>query len=190
MRKYKRTNCSFCQKDISVTNLERHEKTCKNNSNPDHSYALKWRESFDSNRSSHKPMGGANQTLSGLKRLSEVAIANNLGGHTSKQKLYFQKLDGTVIFLQSSYEIKFAELLEEMSIEWSRPDPLNWIDEYGKNHRYYPDFKVGDIYVDTKNDYLAVKDLPKIKAVQNQNDVDVRIVTQDMINKEYIASLV
>lgn len=190
MRKYKRTSCKFCQKDISTTNIERHEKTCQNNPSPDHSYSLKWRQSFDSNRSEHKPMGGANQTPSGLKRLSELAIAKNLGGHTSKQKLYFEKLDGTVVFLQSSYEIEFAKLLEGMSIEWSRSNPLHWIDENGTGHRYYPDFKVGDVYIDTKNDFLAIKDLPKIEAVRQQNGVDVRIVTKDMINKEYIASLV
>lgn len=77
-----------------------------------------------------------------------------------------------------------------MVIDWSRPPPLTWIDECGIIHRYYPDFKVGEIYIDTKNDYLAVKDFPKIERVRTQNNIDLRIVTEDMINKDFIATLV
>lgn len=123
------------------------------------------------------------------RKLSKIAKQNQFGGHTSKRKLYFQKKNGEVVYLQSSYEIKFAELLEELHIEWSRPEPLMWIDELGIDHRYYPDFKIGNIYVDTKNDYLAVEDLPKIIAVREQNDVDIRIVTLNQITKEFITSL-
>jgi hypothetical protein len=122
-------------------------------------------------------------------RQSKNAIARGLGGHTSKQKLYFEKNDGSVVYLQSSYEIRFAKILEALRIEWSRPEPLPWIDDSGKSHRYYPDFKVGKIYIDTKNDYLAVKDKPKIDAVVEQNNVDVRIVTEKLITKEYILAL-
>lgn len=98
--------------------------------------------------------------------------------------------DGTEVYLQSSYEILFATLLDEMNIEWSRPEPLEYIGDDGKHHRYYPDFKISSVYVDTKNDYLAVKDLPKIDAVRTQCNVDIRIVTKENLNKEYIATLV
>jgi hypothetical protein len=67
---------------------------------------------------------------------------------------------------------------------------LTWIDINSVSHRYYPDFKIGSVYIDTKNDYLAIKDLPKIMAVREQNGVDVRIVTKDLITKEFIATLV
>lgn len=91
--------------------------------------------------------------------------------------------------MQSSYEIKFATLLDELNIEWSRPDPLTWIDDNGGDHRYYPDFLVGNIYIDMKNDYLAIKDKPKIDTVRHQNKVDIRIVTKDFITKDYILAL-
>ncbi len=119
-------------------------------------------------------------------KLSELAKQRGLGGHTSKQKLFFEKNNGEIIYLQSSYEIAFASILEKLNITWERPSPLKWIDDKQIEHRYYPDFKIGNVYVDTKNDYLAIIDLPKINAVKNQNNIDLRIVTKDMINEDYI----
>ena len=121
--------------------------------------------------------------------MAEIAREKGFGGHTSKKKVYFKKTDGTEVYLQSSYEIRFAELLEEMNIQWSRPPPLLWVDRNGKYHRYYPDFKVGDIYIDTKNSYLASKDAEKIKLVAEQNSVNLQIVLNEQISKEFIALL-
>ena len=135
-------------------------------------------------------LGLSGHTIESRRKLSVAAKKNNLGGHTSKQKLYFKKKDLSEVYLQSSYEVEFATILEELNIKWSRPEPLKWIDINGESHKYYPDFKIGDVYIDTKNNYLAVKDLPKIMAVKEQNDVDLRMVTKDQITKEFIASLV
>ena len=126
------------------------------------------------------------QTNEAKARLSKIAKERGLGGHTSKQRLYFKKNNGEVVYLQSSYEIKFAQLLEELHIEWSRPEPLTWLDNDGNDHRYYPDFKIGEKYFDTKNSYLAVKDADKIKRVSKQNNVVVEIITYEKISKAYI----
>lgn len=133
---------------------------------------------------------GMNHSDETKQKLSLVAKERGLGGITSKTKLYFTKRNGEEVYLQSSYEVKFVEILEHLNIEWTRPDPFIWIDEDGKSHRYYPDFKVGTVFIDTKNDYLAKVDLPKINAVKIQNSIDLRIVTLGMINEEFIASLV
>lgn len=133
---------------------------------------------------------GRKHSLETKKKLSKIAKENNFGGHTSKKRLFFKKRNGDIVYLQSSYEIRFAQILEDLSIEWCRPDPLKWIDDNGDDHKYYPDFKIGNIYIDTKNDYLAIKDKPKIDKVKEQNNVDVRIVTNNYINIEYIGSLV
>jgi len=77
-----------------------------------------------------------------------------------------------------------------LNIAWSRPDPLKWIDSSGIEHRYYPDFKVGSIYIDTKNAYLAEKDAEKISKVKKQNQIDLRIVLLEDITEKYIGSLV
>lgn len=122
--------------------------------------------------------------------MRRYAIQRGLGGHTSKQCLFYERVDGSKVYLQSSYEIDFASLLDEMGVYWERPPPLIWIDTDGVSHRYYPDFKIGQVYIDTKNDYLAIKDQPKIAAVREQNGIDVRIVTKDLITKEFIATLV
>lgn len=121
--------------------------------------------------------------------LSRKAKERGLGGHTSKRNIHFQKKDGSVVYLQSSYEISFATLLEQLNIEWSRPSPLKWIDDKGIEHNYYPDFKVGNVYLDTKNDYLAKIDARKIELVKQQNNIDIRIVLKSDISEQYIKEL-
>lgn len=124
------------------------------------------------------------------KKLSELAKKNEFGGHTSKKTLLFKKANGEEVFLQSSYEIRFAQILEEMKIDWERPKPFIWTDLYGKTHRYYPDFKIGDKYFDTKNDYLAVVDSEKLDAVRLQNGINLVVITENQINRDFIAGLV
>lgn len=108
------------------------------------------------------------------------------GGHTSKKNIYFEKNNGDIVYLQSSYEIAFATILEEKCIDWSRPEPLIWVDCDNKDHRYYPDFKINGIYFDTKNDYLVIKDADKIDRVRKQNNVNIIVVVKDNINYEFI----
>lgn len=124
------------------------------------------------------------------KKMSELAVTRGFGGHTSKRKIWYTCKDGAVIFLQSSYEVKFATLLDAMNIGWCRPAPLAWIDSTGMPHRYYPDFHVGKMLFDTKNDYLIKKDAEKIRAVMEQNGVVIHVVSLGMITEEYIASVV
>lgn len=123
------------------------------------------------------------------KHMSNVAKLRGLGGHTSNKKMYFQKKTGEIVYLQSSYEVRMAEILEKLSVEWARPDPLVWVDSDGNSHRYYPDFKIGKIYLDTKNDYLIVKDAAKINAVRKQNNVQLLVVSNDQITEEFINAL-
>lgn len=138
---------------------------------------------------SQKGRKGKSHSQKTKERLSELAKIHKLGGHTSKKRLYFKKNNGEIIFLQSSFEIKFAIILEELSIEWERPNPFIWIDENQESHRYYADFKINNIYIDTKNDYLAKVDKNKIERVRLQNKIDLRIVTEKYITKEYVSSL-
>lgn len=135
-------------------------------------------------------LSGRKHTEEFKKLMSECAIKNGLGGHTSKRKLYFKKKNGDEVYLQSGYEVRFAELLESLDILWSRAGPLIWTDDFGINHRYYPDFKIDNVYIDTKNSYLAIKDEDKISKVKNQNNIDLRIVLEKDITEEYIRSLV
>lgn len=126
------------------------------------------------------------------KKQSIRAKERNLGGHTSKKKIYYEKKNGEVIFLQSSYEIVVADNLEQNNISWSRPSPLNWIDENNIEHRYYADFYLNDynVYLDPKNDYLIKKDEIKINSVRKQNNVKLIILNKEQLNWKEINALV
>lgn len=201
--------CKFCNKECKNPNsLRNHERLCKSNPNRQQSpfenltiqqtkkksnQFISGKQTAHSDETKLKISKAASKQVKSdetKRKLSIAAKKNGLGGHTSKRRIFFEKNDGTTVYLQSSYEIEFATILEELGIEWSRPDPFIWLDENNEEHRYYPDFKVGNVYIDTKNDYLAVYDLPKINTVREQNNIDLRIVTKEMINKEFIASLV
>ena len=127
-----------------------------------------------------------NRSMS-MKVLSKI---HHFGGNTSKIKLKYLMKDGTEVSLQSSYEIKLAKILDEYDIVWSRPSYMFWTDSLNIKHRYYADFKINDIFLDTKNDYLAIKDKEKIERVSLQNDVNVYIILEKDININYIRSLV
>jgi hypothetical protein len=198
--------CKFCSKECKNDNSHRnHERLCR--SNPDRNYVsytrgiTAWNKGLTKENSEKINSMALNtsKTLTGKpgikhndasrKNLSEHAKRRELGGHTSKIKLHYEMKNGSVVYLQSSYEILFARILDRLNIEWTRPKPLKWIDELGKDHRYYPDFLVGNIYIDTKNDFLAIKDKKKIDTVKLQNSVDIRIVTKNLITEEYILAL-
>ncbi len=208
--------CKYCNKECKNNNSHRnHERLCKYNPNRQstpfmdgkqlghegsNQYTKAKNLGLDKpviSENTRKKLSDNRKASSNLywsnsenrKKQSDHAKRRKLGGHTSKKKLYYERNDGTVVYLQSSYEIEFAKLLDELNIEWTRPEPLIWVDYKGDNHRYYPDFLVDNIYIDTKNDYLAIKDKFKIDSVIQQNNVDVRIVTKQLITKEYIIAL-
>lgn len=61
--------------------------------------------------------------------------------------------DGTIISLDSAWEEALAIRLDELSITWTRPSPLKWVDKEGITHNYFPDFFLPDynIFLDPKN---------------------------------------
>lgn len=125
-------------------------------------------------------IGKSTITPTGRKKLANLAKVRNLGGHTSKRKLKYVLLDGSYVYLQSGYEIKYATFLDDNNIRWNRPPPLNWVDDEGIEHKYYPDFYLLDynVFVDTKNDYLIIKDAEKISRVVEQNKVVIKVLSQ------------
>lgn len=118
------------------------------------------------------------------RKLSIKAKERNLGGHTSKLKLYYKKKNNEVVYLQSSYELKVAETLEQNNINWIRPKPLKWEDSKQIEHNYYADFYLTsyNVYLDTKNDYLLVKDEEKINTVRKQNNVKLLVLNKTQLN--------
>lgn len=133
---------------------------------------------------SQKGRTGKKHSKETKEKLSIIAINRNLGGHTSKIKLYYKKKDGGEVYLQSSYEIDLAKDLDKNNINWIRPNFLFWLDDDKKKHRYYPDFYLTDydVYLDPKNSYLQKKDKRKIELVIQQNNVRLIILDKSTLN--------
>ena len=82
--------------------------------------------------------------------------------------------------MRSGLEIQVAELLEQMNIPYTyESDKVDYVIEA----RYIPDFKVGDLYLETKG-YFKAADRRKMLAVKRCNpDLDIRLVFQAPFNK-------
>ena len=95
------------------------------------------------------------------------------------------------IFLESSYEIKTAEILDLLNIDWIK---VRWgfpWDDNGKIRHYVPDFYLPKfkLYLDPKNDYLIIKDKRKIESASRLNGINFIVLSKDQINKDFILSL-
>lgn len=170
--------CSFCHEKFFQKNRHfkaAHENHCKMNPNA-------------------VPYKGHPHTAEEKLLLSIHARKNGLGGwHSSKSFLY------NGVKLDSTYEVTFAQNLDENKIKWERPKPLLWkLDDV--EHRYYPDFFLPDygVYVDTKNDYLinhinprfGITDLEKIKLVESQNNVKVFVLDKNNLSWSSVVSMI
>lgn len=127
------------------------------------------------------------------KRLSSVAKNNKaLGGNkNNKAHGYYTSPTAGTVWLESSYELKVAQELDNHNIAWSRPSYFNYtLNEQTK--KYYPDFHLTDlnIYLDPKNDFLIIQDADKIKAVSEQNNIIVIILTKHQLSWEKIKFLI
>jgi hypothetical protein len=96
------------------------------------------------------------------------------------------------IILESSYEVRVAEILDKLSIEWIKVRHGYIWNDNGKKRRYIPDFYLPkqNIFLDPKNDYLIKKDKQKIDSAMKLNNIKVAVLSNDLINEEFIELLV
>lgn len=87
--------------------------------------------------------------------------------------------------MDSSWEVKIAQWLDENTIEWSRTKKLVflWTDANGEKRRYYPDFYLPkyNLYLDSKNPFLQQKDKFKIEQVIRENNINLWVDTKDKL---------
>lgn len=90
-----------------------------------------------------------------------------------KPEYYHNKNTDEEVLLESSWEVEVAELLDELNITWTRPDPIPWKDEEEKEHYYYPDFFLPDytLYLDPKNPYCMERDKKKMDKISEKIDI-------------------
>lgn len=94
---------------------------------------------------------------------------------------YFNKHQEKNVLLESSWEVRVAELLDTLNIVWIRPSPIKWIDSTYKSRLYYPDFYIPGInkYLDPKNPYCMKLDQEKLSIVSKSIDLlygDIQII--------------
>ena len=82
--------------------------------------------------------------------------------------------------MRSGLEEQVAKLLDELKIDYTyETDKVKYVIE----SNYIPDFKVGNIYLETKG-YFKAADRRKMLAVKKGNpDLDIRLVFQAPHNK-------
>lgn len=208
----KKKECYKCHKEISLNNIEKHEKSCDGNQKDKlkRGFCRHCKEQFDiddkpkgwmanhsrwclsnplrkeySNKNylnaisamnnSRKTTGITNQftkaEVLGIEK-PESKLKGQPGGfkgkkhsEATKEKMRLSALNSShrrlrrniIIYkgisLDSSWELSLAKRLDELNINWTRPDPMPWFDEKDYRHNYFPDFYLIDynLYVDPKN---------------------------------------
>ena len=107
-----------------------------------------------------------------------------------KKTVSYVKKDGTVVKMDSSYEIRLAKILDELDISWSRPNPMEWYDKNGKMHYYYPDFLLEkyNLFLDPKNEYCFKVQSEKIEYIIKHYP-NVIFMHNEQITKQFIIDL-
>lgn len=80
----------------------------------------------------------------------------------------YVKRDGTVVMLDSSWEEALAKRLDEIGVNWIRPnDPIEYKTKDGKVHNYFPDFFLPDhnFYLDPKNPAAVIAQKEKVEVL-------------------------
>ena len=93
---------------------------------------------------------------------------------------------GKETVLQSTYELRCSDILNELAINWIRPKALKY-----DNRNYFADFYLPDynIWLDPKNSYKAKQDEEKIRKVIEQNNVKLYILLEEHLTEEFIQRL-
>lgn len=193
-------NCEFCGSERkSNVSLAQHRRLCKLNPNRvEHPRGMLGKSGWNKGLTKETNTSVRMQSETAKKRIAsgEIGlhgmcdplfagstkhreISAKGGGYRERagrsKKFWVIDSFGTQVCLQSTYERDFAEKLNVYGVRWIRPKHLPY-DE----RKYFPDFYLvdHDVYIDTKNDYLAIKDAAKIAAVKAQNGVDIRVLSR------------
>lgn len=198
--------CQYCGKECKNPNsLRNHERLCKDNPNrqqhpkgnlgkPGWNRGLTADSDMRVFRNTeaikeHRKLHGSNWTgrthSDETKQLLSIKACQRLSKN-SKYSINFEYLPGVI--LESTYEVRTAEILDYLNIRWVKVrDGYIW-DDNGKTRRYVPDFYLPDydIFLDPKNDYLIKKDRVKIESAMKLNSITVIVLSDSDLNVESI----
>ena len=90
--------------------------------------------------------------------------------------------DGSTVMLESTWEKELAIRLDQLLIEWVRPEPIEYIGADNKVHHYFPDFYLPDfdLFLDPKNPHAVRVQQPKLDVLlmQIKNLVILKSLTE------------
>lgn len=95
------------------------------------------------------------------------------------KKSNYTKLDGSIVSMDSTWEVMMASKLDELGVSWHRDESLKL--EYktrgGRKRNYIPDFYLidYDLYIEVKG-YWTDAAKHKMKDVQKRNPVKILIL--------------
>lgn len=110
-----------------------------------------------------------------------------MAGKKKKSKLwksikkvdYVRLSDGMKIQMDSSWEVKCAEKLDELGLKWERTEDLKlqYIDKKARTRNYIPDFYLPDfdIYLEVKG-YWTTPARWKMRSVMDRNPGKIRLL--------------
>ncbi len=101
-----------------------------------------------------KLKGRSNIALKGKKHSIQSKLNMSKGSlKSSHRRLRRGIIKYKGIMLDSSWELELAKRLDELNIDWNRPEPLKWKDKNNIEHNYFPDFYLPkyNLYLDPKN---------------------------------------
>lgn len=172
----KQTHCKYCNisfDGFKPTNISNHIRWCIDN--PKHSKYVdnlnKTRSGITTNskvlqaeatkqahingkyveaqkkQKEYPPFKGKHHTVSSKLIMQQKALSSKHRRLRRKIQIY------NGVLMDSTWEIELAKRLDDIGVEWNRPEPIPWIDNDGIIHNYFPDFYLPkyNIYIDPKN---------------------------------------
>ena len=87
----------------------------------------------------------------------------------------------------SSWEVDMVKFFEENKIKFIIPKPIIWMDNNGKERKYFSDFYLEkyNLYVDPKNPLVCIKQAEKLKAVSKIINLiygDLKFLKNEILN--------
>ena len=210
--------CPKCERDINIPNFNKHAACCDGRIEKKTEWVCEFCGKLFNNAhgySGHKQRSHTQREKQSEygskgtpKRIELGSIGVGLYSHSdetkdklsriacerlSKHSKYTQNTEYKPgVILESSYEVRVAEILDKLGVEWERIRKGYIWDDNGKNRRYIPDFYLPkqNIFLDPKNDYLIKKDKRKIESAMRINNIKVVVLPDELINEEFIELMV
>lgn len=201
--------CHFCNKLCKNKNsYNNHVRCCPKNANRNYKNGMSGKTSsrkgktketdesimrqsitYRNNISSGKTIVVGRPVSDKTREKQSIIACTRLAKHSKYSKNVEYKPG---IILESSYEVRAAEILDELNIEWLKVRQGYIWNDNGKKRRYVPDFYLPkqNIFLDPKNDYLIKKDRLKIKSAMELNNIIVVVLSKEQLTKEYVKTLV